>query len=110
MNFPRLIQQFFLLHSAGSATHRIHGPFRDAFRAAGFPWVTAHTFRRSVATWMDRSGLSARAAADQLGHSQVSMTTVSTTAGGLRTLAQPKYSQPLGEIRRAPLLTSGALG
>jgi integrase len=49
--------------------------FRDAFRAAGFSWVTAHTFRRSVATWMDMSGLSARAAADQLGHTRTSMTT-----------------------------------
>lgn len=49
--------------------------FREVFPAAGFPWVTAHTFRRSVATWMDQSGLTARAAADQLGHSHISMTT-----------------------------------
>jgi integrase len=48
--------------------------FRDAFRVAGFAWVTAHTFRRSVATWMDESGLSARAAADQLGHARPSIT------------------------------------
>jgi len=48
--------------------------FRDAFRAAGFPWVTAHTFRRSVATWMDEGGLTARAAADQLGHARPSIT------------------------------------
>jgi integrase len=48
--------------------------FRDAFRAAGFAWVTAHSFRRSVATWMDESGLSARAAADQLGHARPSIT------------------------------------
>jgi integrase len=48
--------------------------FRDAFRAAGFAWATAHTFRRSVATWMDESGLSARAAADQLGHARPSIT------------------------------------
>jgi integrase len=48
--------------------------FRDAFRAAGFAWVTAHTFRRSVATWMDQSGLTARAAADQLGHARPSIT------------------------------------
>jgi integrase len=48
--------------------------FRDAFRAAGFAWVTAHTFRRSVATWMDEGGLSARAAADQLGHARPSIT------------------------------------
>jgi integrase len=48
--------------------------FRDAFRAAGFPWVTAHTFRRSVATWMDEGGLTARAGADQLGHVRPSIT------------------------------------
>jgi integrase len=48
--------------------------FRDAFRAAGFAWVTAHTFRRSVATWMDEGGLTARAGADQLGHVRPSVT------------------------------------
>jgi integrase len=48
--------------------------FRDAFRAAGFAWVTAHTFRRSVATWMDEGGLTARAGADQLGHVRPSIT------------------------------------
>src|SRR5690348_16283750 len=36
--------------------------------------VTSHTFRRTVATLMDEAGLSARAAADQLGHAKVSMT------------------------------------
>lgn len=40
----------------------------------GSDWVTTHTFRKTVATWMDEAGLSARAAADQLGHAQPSMT------------------------------------
>lgn len=48
---------------------------RDAFTAAGFHWVTTHTFRKTVATLMDHAGLSARAAADQLGHANTSMTT-----------------------------------
>jgi len=48
---------------------------RQVFRAAGYPHITSHTFRRTVATLMDRAGLTARAAADQLGHAQVSMTT-----------------------------------
>jgi integrase len=48
--------------------------FRDAFRSARFAWVTAHTFRRSVATWMDAGGLTARAGADQLGHARPSIT------------------------------------
>ena len=50
------------------------GDLRNAFNAAGFEWVTSHTFRRTVATLMDQSGLSARAAADQLGHSHPSLT------------------------------------
>ncbi len=47
---------------------------KDAFKAAGFPDITSHIFRKSVATLMDHAGLSARAAADQLGHSAVSLT------------------------------------
>lgn len=47
---------------------------RRAFDRAGFPWVTSHTFRKTVATRLDDAGLSARAIADHLGHSQVSMT------------------------------------
>jgi integrase len=48
---------------------------RDAFTAAGFDWVTSHVFRKTVATLMDHAGLSSRAAADQLGHANTSMTT-----------------------------------
>jgi integrase len=48
---------------------------RDAFTAAGFDWVTSHAFRKSVATLMDQAGLPSRAAADQLGHANTSMTT-----------------------------------
>ena len=48
---------------------------RDAFTTAGFEWVTSHVLRKTVATLMDQAGLSARAAADQLGHSKPSMTT-----------------------------------
>lgn len=46
----------------------------EAFGAAGFGWVTSHVFRKSVATIMDNAGLSNRAAADQLGHANPSMT------------------------------------
>ncbi|SHN88699.1 Phage integrase family protein [Geodermatophilus obscurus] len=48
---------------------------RAAFAAAGSDWVTTHTFRKTVATLMDHAGLSSRAAADQLGHTNTSMTT-----------------------------------
>jgi integrase-like protein len=47
---------------------------RGAFDKAGYPWVTSHVYRKTVASLMDEAGLSARAAADQLGHAQVSMT------------------------------------
>lgn len=48
---------------------------REAFTTAGFDWVTSHAFRKTVATLMDHAGLSSRAAADQLGHANTSMTT-----------------------------------
>ena len=47
---------------------------REAFRGAGYPWVTSLTFRKTTATLMDQAGLSARAAADQLGHAHPSLT------------------------------------
>lgn len=37
-------------------------------------WVTSHSFRKTNATLIDEAGLSARDAADQLGHANVSMT------------------------------------
>jgi integrase len=48
---------------------------RETFTAAGYPDITSPTFRRTVATLIDQAGLSARAAADQLGHAKVSMAT-----------------------------------
>ena len=50
------------------------GDLREAFDQAGYEWVTSHVYRKTVATLMDEAGLSARAAADQLGHAKVSMT------------------------------------
>src|SRR4030095_8803656 len=50
------------------------GDLRNALNAAGFEWVTSHTFQRTVGTLMDQSGLTARAAADRLGHSHPSLT------------------------------------
>ena len=47
---------------------------RKVFDRAGYEWVTSHVYRKTVATLMDEAGLSARQAADQLGHSKVSMT------------------------------------
>ncbi|MFR4188978.1 tyrosine-type recombinase/integrase [Corynebacterium glyciniphilum] len=50
------------------------GQLRSALDRAGYEWVTSHTFRRTVATRLDDCGVSARLVADQLGHSQPSMT------------------------------------
>jgi integrase len=47
---------------------------RVVFTAAGYGRVTSHIYRKIVATLMDSAGLSARQAADQLGHAKVSMT------------------------------------
>ncbi|WP_344024845.1 site-specific integrase [Pseudonocardia kongjuensis] len=47
---------------------------RKIFDRAGYEWVTSHVYRKTVATLMDEAGLTARQAADQLGHAKVSMT------------------------------------
>ncbi|OZE88070.1 integrase [Rhodococcus sp. 15-649-1-2] len=48
--------------------------WRQVRSALSLEWVTSHTFRKTVATILDEEGLTARVAADQLGHAQVSMT------------------------------------
>ena len=62
--------------SSPSAAKRAHtqADLREAIVTAGFDWVTSHAFRKTVATLMDHAGLSSRAAADQLGHANTSMT------------------------------------
>jgi integrase len=63
-----------------SPTGLLRGPsntqadLRDVFVRLGYPWVTSHVFRKTAATLLDEAGLSARKIADQLGHSQVSLT------------------------------------
>lgn len=48
--------------------------FRVVREGTEFDWVVPHTYRKTVATLMDRGGLTARTIADQLGHSRISMT------------------------------------
>jgi integrase len=63
-----------------SSTGTLRDPdnFGKQWRAArdelGVPEVTAHSFRKTVATLIDDEGPSARIGADHLGHSNVSMT------------------------------------
>lgn len=50
------------------------GDVSELLTAAGYEWATAHTFRHTVATMLDREGLSAREIANHLGHKRASMT------------------------------------
>jgi integrase len=47
---------------------------RDGFARLGYPWVTSHVFRKTAATLLDEAGVGVRKIADQLGHSQLSLT------------------------------------
>jgi integrase len=57
--------------------------------------VTLHTFRKTVATLLDRQGASARMIADQLGHCRVSMTP-DVYMG--RIAASPELADALGSL------------
>ena len=48
--------------------------WREVREELGLPDVSSHSFRKTVATLIDDSGLSARIGADQLGHARPSMT------------------------------------
>lgn len=47
---------------------------RRVFANAGVPWAGTHTFRRTVATWMDEAGHSLASIANQLGHADTNVT------------------------------------
>lgn len=50
------------------------GQWRKARDELGVPDITSHSFRKTLADLIDDAGLSARIAADHLGHAKVSMT------------------------------------
>ena len=50
------------------------GDLREILDRLGFPWVSSHTFRKTVATRLDELGKTPRQIADQLGHEHPSMT------------------------------------
>lgn len=61
--------------------------WRDARTRLGYPNVTTHSFRKTVATALDLAGLSARDVAEYLGQANPSITQdvyMSKTAGGTR--------------------------
>lgn len=47
---------------------------RTRLDAAGAVWATSHTFRRTVATWIDEAGFPLAEIANQLGHANVNVT------------------------------------
>ncbi|MGT2425481.1 site-specific integrase [Amnibacterium kyonggiense] len=67
----------------------------------GFPGVSTHSFRKSVATALDQAGLSARAIAEYLGHENPSITQdvyMAKNTGGKR--AAKALGNVLGEPAR----------
>ncbi|WP_169799935.1 tyrosine-type recombinase/integrase [Herbiconiux solani] len=48
--------------------------WRNARERLGYPTVTTHSFRKTVATALDHAGLSAREIAEYLGHANPSLT------------------------------------
>lgn len=57
---------------------------RRVFAAAGVQWAGTHTFRRTVASWMDKHGCALAEIANQLGHADTNV-----TAGYLGRKTQP---------------------
>lgn len=53
--------------------HNVRRQWREARKAAGLEWVTPHTFRKTVATQLDREA-DTKTAAAQLGHSSEEIT------------------------------------
>ncbi len=47
---------------------------RQAMDRIGYPWVTSHVFRKTVASRLDDEGFSIRQISDQLGHARPSTT------------------------------------
>jgi integrase len=58
------------LRDPSNTAHHI----RDLLNDAGFPWATAHTFRKTAGTLLTDAGVSLREVANQLGHARVSTT------------------------------------
>lgn len=54
--------------------HNVRRQWREARRGTGLDWVTPHTFRKTVATLLDRKA-NTKSAATQLGHNSEDITT-----------------------------------
>ena len=75
--------------------------WREVRDSLGLPDVTSHSFRKTVATLIDDSGLSARIGADQLGHARPSMTQdVYMSRGQVHTEVADVLDKAVGHKRR----------
>lgn len=79
--------------------HNVLREIRAVLNDAGLSWAGSHTFRRTVATWMDASGAPLAEIANQLGHADVNTTAgylgrrqVPTRAATVMTVGSPAAS------------------
>lgn len=70
---------------------------RRVLLKAEINWAGSHTFRRTVATWMDEAGASLAEIANQLGHADTNV-----TAGYLGRTAQPSRAADIMVLPRRP--------
>lgn len=90
-----------LVFPSSTGTIRDQNSFNRQWRrvrdAIGYPGLSSHDFRRALATILDAAGLTARVAADQLGHTEVSMTqNVYFARGGVHEAAAAAIESQLG--------------
>ncbi len=73
---PGAPDQVLFPHSRGNGYRDPYNTLRVIREARGteWAWLTSHVFRKTTATILDDAGLSARVAADQLGHARPSLT------------------------------------
>lgn len=72
---------------------------RLVLNKAGINWAGSHTFRRTVATWMDEAGASLAEIANQLGHADTNV-----TAAYLGRTAQPTRAAEIMVLATQPHL------
>ena len=96
---PRLDQPVFPDSRGGFRDpNNVSRDLREA-RGKEMAWVTAHSFRKTLATILDEAGLSSRLVADQMGHARPSMTQ-DVYLG--RKLVSPRVAEALEAVPAEP--------
>ena len=75
---------------------------RAALDRIGYPWVTSHMFRKTVASRLDDAGFSIRHIADQLGHARPSTTLDHYL--GRRAVTNADFADALTDLASTPPL------